>query len=85
MNNPIKIIHKYKNDNRRVQYNYYIFVGSLVNQNVRKILLKIQSLSLFDTLLTLTDKEIKMAQELVESLKVFMKWGYLNKKNRVIF
>ena len=42
MNNPIKIIHKYKNDNRRVQYNYYIFVGSLVNQNVRKILLKIR-------------------------------------------
>jgi len=58
MNDPIKIIYKYKNDNNKVQYQYYIFLGSLVPQNIRKILSKIEKLNFFTTLTTLVDKEI---------------------------
>jgi hypothetical protein len=38
MKDPIKIIHKFKNHNRRIQYKVYIFVGSLVPQDIIKIL-----------------------------------------------
>ncbi len=31
MNDPIKVIFKYKNNNRRVQYHMYIFVGNIPN------------------------------------------------------
>ena len=58
MNSPIKIIYKYKNDNRKNQYQYYIFVGSLLPLNVQKILKKMQDLNYFDTLITLTEKDI---------------------------
>ena len=58
MNSPIKIIYKYKNDNRKNQYQYYIFVGSLLQPNLLKVLKKIQDLNFFDTLVTLSDKEL---------------------------
>ena len=60
MNSPIKIIYKYKNDNRKNQYQYYIFVGSLLQPNLLKILKKIQDLNFFDTLVSLSDKEIEI-------------------------
>ena len=31
MEDPIKVIHRFKNNNRKIQYMCYIFVGSLVN------------------------------------------------------
>ena len=43
MNSPIKIIYKYKNDNRKIQYQYYIFVGSLIQPNLLKVLKKKQN------------------------------------------
>jgi hypothetical protein len=58
MNSPIKIIYKYKNDNRKNQYQYYIFVGSLIPTPIQKILKKMQDLNFFDTLITLSEKEI---------------------------
>jgi hypothetical protein len=58
MNSPIKIIYKYKNDNRKNQYQYYVFVGSLVPAPIQKVLKKMQELNFFDTLVTLSDKEI---------------------------
>ena len=58
MNSPIKIIYKYKNDSRKNQYQYYIFVGSLLPTSVQKILKKMQDLNFFDTLISLTEKEI---------------------------
>ncbi len=58
MNSPIKIIYKYKNDNRKNQYQYYIFVGSLLPPPIQKVLKKMQDLNFFDTLVTLSDKEI---------------------------
>jgi hypothetical protein len=42
MKNPIKIIHKFKNSNRRTQYKIYIFVGSLVSNDILKILKSIE-------------------------------------------
>jgi len=57
MDNPIKVIYKYKNDNRKVQYQYFIFVGSLVGPAMQKIFKKIEKMNLFDALITLTEKE----------------------------
>ena len=56
MNDPIKIIWKYKNDNRRTQYVTYIFIGN-VAKPIKKILDKIANLNLYDTLLQLTKEE----------------------------
>ena len=56
MNDPMKIILKFKNDNRRIQYHIYIFVGP-VTSSIMTILNKIKSLSLYDTLLELSDSE----------------------------
>ena len=45
-NQPIKIIWKYKNNNRRVQYNTYIFLGDLP-KDVYKVLETIQDYTLY--------------------------------------
>ena len=41
MKDPIKIIHKFKNNNRRIQYKVFIFIGSLVPDEIIKILTNI--------------------------------------------
>lgn len=53
MNNPIKIIWKYKNKHRRTQYNTYIFVGP-VNGELDKIFTKISDQSLYKSWTNLT-------------------------------
>ena len=60
MDNPVKIIYKYKNNKNRIQYQLYIFIGSLIDNNVIKILTKIQKLSFYDTLIYLTSKDIEL-------------------------
>ena len=40
MDNPIKIIFKYKNNNRKSQYGLYIFIGDIPNK-IYSILKKI--------------------------------------------
>lgn len=60
MDDPIKIIHRYKNNNERVQYHIYIFLGEIVPENIMKILRKIEDLSLYLTLTELKDDEISM-------------------------
>jgi len=59
MEDPIKIIYKVKNNNRKNQYHIYIFLGNLVNQTIQKIIKKFTDFNLFDTLTSLNDKEIK--------------------------
>lgn len=56
MNDPLKIIWKYKNKNRRVQNNIYIYIGNFYPE-LDKILNKIKDLSLYDTLITLSIDE----------------------------
>ena len=63
MENPKKIILKFKNKNRRIQYNTYIFLGPLVGEKIRTILNKIKEKNLFDSLTSLTKKEIKILTE----------------------
>ena len=57
MNDPIKVIFKYKNNNRRVQYATYIFIGKVPN-NIKSILTTIQNLSLYDSFIKLSKDDI---------------------------
>jgi len=62
MNDPIKIIWKYKNNNKKIQYNQYIFVGK-INDNIMKILNKFKDLDLYNTFVELSLSEIKLLEE----------------------
>ena len=44
MKNPIKIIHKFKNNNLRTQYKIFIFIGSQLEDNIMKILRIIENM-----------------------------------------
>ena len=59
MKNPIKIIHKFKNNNLRIQYKVYIFIGSLIDENIMKILKIIENKDFISSILALSDKQIK--------------------------
>ena len=60
MNQPIKIIHKYKNNNRKIQYNVLIFVGNLISESLNKILIKIRDKNLYDTLIDINSRDIEL-------------------------
>ena len=53
---PIKVILKYKNNNRKNQYETYIFVGSF-GKTYQKIFKRIENLSLYETLKEITKEE----------------------------
>lgn len=59
MKNPLKIIHKFKNNNRRIQYKVYIFIGNIIDESLMKILNNIQDKDLLTTFNLLSIKEIK--------------------------
>ena len=59
MRNPFKIIHKFKNDNNRIQFLVYIFVGSLIDDEVVKILESIKDKDFYDTLIYINPKKEK--------------------------
>ena len=63
MNDPIKIIHKYKNNNRKIQYLCYIYLGEFIPDNVKKVLLKIDNIDFFESLNTLSTNEVKSLEE----------------------
>jgi len=56
MNDPIKVIFKFKNNNSRLQYHIYIYIGNIPS-TILTILNKIKTLSFYDTLLTLSVNE----------------------------
>lgn len=60
MDEPIKIIHKYKNINRKIQYNVLIFVGNLLSEATNKVLKKIKDKNLYDTLTELNDRDLEI-------------------------
>ena len=62
MDNPIKIIHKFKNNNRRNQYIIYIFVGSLIDNEIENIFENIKDKSFYDTLNNLSKNKIDLLQ-----------------------
>lgn len=60
MNNiPIKIIHKFKNQNRRIQYIQYIFVGPNVDDNIYEILESIKNKNFYDTIDSLSKNKLE--------------------------
>lgn len=63
MNDPIKIIWKYKNNHKRIQYNTYIFIGNLLPQKIIDILNKIADLKFYDTMILLDKSEHKKLEE----------------------
>ena len=62
MNDPIKIIFKYKNNHRRVQYNTYIFIGD-ISTDIYSILMKIEKKKLYESLLSLHIDDIKKLEK----------------------
>src|SRR3990170_1209240 len=54
MDNPIKVIYKYKNNNRRIQYHMYIFIGDIVPSNIMSLLKRIQDKSFYQSLTELS-------------------------------
>jgi hypothetical protein len=64
MNNPIKIIHKFKNTNRNIQYKVYIFLGSLIDKAVLTILESISNKDFYTTLNTITKNEYKILEDI---------------------
>ena len=59
---PIKLIYKYKNNNRKNQYLTYIFLGTQ-GRKYEKILKKIEDLNLYDSLITITkEEELKLIE-----------------------
>ena len=63
MKDPIKIIHKFKNNNRRIQYKVYVFVGSLVPKDIMKILDSIIDKDLYITLNTLSKTDYEQLEQ----------------------
>lgn len=70
MDDPIKVIWKYKNKHRRIQYHTYIFVGP-VTAEIQKILNRIADLPLYKTWIDLTKNEISIMEK-----KYGAKWYY---------
>jgi hypothetical protein len=89
MDNPIKIIFKYKNNNRKSQYGLYIFVGDIPNK-VFSVLKKIADTDLYKSLIIITKEEYKILEDFYgnywfnkffvsEHIKSIIK--YINKDN----
>jgi hypothetical protein len=62
MDDPIKIIFKYKNNNRRIQFHQYIFIGS-IPKSIMNILDKIQDKSLYQSLISISNDDFKKLVE----------------------
>ncbi len=63
---PYKIIYRYRNNNRKIQYYYYIFLGNVPN-NIKRIVQKFTNLDFFHTLLELSPDEITILENYYDS------------------
>ena len=87
MKDPIKIIHKFKNNNNRIQYKVYIFIGSLLNDSIYNILDSIKNKDFFSTLKFLSKKQYKELEDYYGSKwydYFFIKKHIDNQKNLII-
>ena len=62
MEDPIKVIHRFKNNNRKIQYMCYIFLGSLVNEDIKKAIEKFKNLNFIDMLEKISQKDYKLLE-----------------------
>jgi hypothetical protein len=63
MKDPIKIIHKFKNNNGRIQYKIYIFIGFILNNNILDILKTIKNKDLLSTFNQLSKSDYNKLEE----------------------
>tara|TARA_B100000886_G_scaffold166672_1_gene113889 strand:- start:1046 stop:6577 length:5532 start_codon:yes stop_codon:yes gene_type:complete len=77
MDDPVKLIYKYKNLNNRIQYELFIFVGFYVDEGIKKILNKIKDLNFYDALIELTLDEINKLKNIYGE-KWFLKFYILD-------
>ena len=71
MYNPKKLIYKYNNLNKRVQYQFYIFVGSTLSDKIKIIINKFKDLNLYDTFTKIGLDDVK---ELENYFDMGKKW-----------
>lgn len=62
MKDPIKIIHKFKNTNKRMHYKLFIFVGSLVPDNILSVLDIIKNKDFYNSLVTLSNNQYELLE-----------------------
>lgn len=62
MDDPVKLIYKYKNNNRRTQYHIYIFVGKIA-PSLTKIIESFKEKSLYETLTTISQTDYKKMEQ----------------------
>ena len=60
MKDPIKIIHKFKNNNKRIQYKVYIFIGNILPDEIINILEIIKNKDFFSSLIILSNKQVNI-------------------------
>ena len=70
MKDPIKIIHKFKNNKNSIQYKVYIFIGSLVPEPIMKILNSFIDKDFYTMLSTIKEKEYE------ELMKIYGEFWY---------
>ena len=70
MNNPKKIIFKFKNKNRRIQYHTFIYIGPLLNNNDKQIIESFKDKSFYETLIDIKKKDMKKLNEILFRLLV---------------
>src|SRR2546421_369025 len=63
MDDPIKIIHKYKNNSGRIQYHIHIFIGDIVDDTCMKVLKEIKDLDLYSSWTSLGDRDRTMLEK----------------------
>ncbi len=87
MNDPIKIIHKYKNNNGRIQYHIHIFLGDITEENCMRVLRKIKDMDLFTALTSLEIREREIIEKNYGDFwyeKFFNSYHITNTKENII-
>jgi len=59
---PYKVIYRYRNNNRKIQYCYYIFLGNIPNA-IKRIITKINDSTFIQALLQLSPDEINILED----------------------
>ena len=63
MKDPIKIIHKFKNNNKRIQYKVFIFVSNIIPDEIIKCIELIKDKDFYDSLLLLNKNQYNLLKD----------------------
>jgi hypothetical protein len=63
MKDPIKIIHKFKNSNKKIQYKVYIYIGNIISEDIITCIELIKNKDLYDSLIILSNKQHNILKE----------------------